>query len=347
MTLPRIFILVALILLGSIGLLALNKKKTRANSAPVQQERAASTKVFEGQPIEIDLKQLNPQAAVLSPVKTEQVAESAPILSAEPMPPFQEIDNTKFLFQKNSPLSMVQTVRYKSQVAWKPGKAAWLADYASHYQTPVDFIARSLNGRLDYTVPQISQGAEFNVLRTDKNFSFYMVIDLSHCNLSLYVLDPDDETRFLLKNYRVGLGRLDASRKSGSLTPLGTYTLGNRVAVFKPKMMGTHKMKRVELIRVFGTRWIPFEKEVENCTEPAKGFGIHGTPWAYNEAEQALVDNDSSIGGYESDGCIRLRSRDIEELYSIVSTRGATLQIVRDFRLAKLPYKDKLIEQKG
>ena len=62
------------------------------------------------------------------------------------------------------------------------------------------------------------------------------------------------------------------------LTPVGMYELGSRVAVFRPRMMGMYKGKKIELMQVFGCHWIPFEKEIEGCSEPAKGFGIHGTP---------------------------------------------------------------------
>jgi hypothetical protein len=131
---------------------------------------------------------------------------------------------------------------------------------------------------------------------------------------------------------------LAPEKSSGLLTPTGTYKLGNRIAVFKPKMMGWHKNKRVELVRVFGTRWIPFDREVEDCSEPAKGYGIHGTPWVYDEQRQAVFDDPSSIGGYQSDGCIRLKTADIEELYSVITTREAVVQIVTNVQHAKVPY---------
>ncbi len=89
------------------------------------------------------------------------------------------------------------------------------------------------------------------------------------------------------------------------------------------------------MIRVFGTRWIPFEKEIEGCSEPAKGFGLHGLPWTSDPTSGALVE--SKMSRYDSDGCIRLAQEDIEEIFSIVITKPTTVELVRDFHEAKLP----------
>jgi hypothetical protein len=102
-------------------------------------------------------------------------------------------------------------------------------------------------------------------------------------------------------------------------------------------MKGPYNGQQVELIRVFGTRWIPFAQELENCTEPAKGYGIHGMPWGEDPATNTLIENASSLGQYQSDGCIRMRQVDVEELYSIIVTRPTTIEIVKDFYDAQLP----------
>lgn len=360
MTLQRIFFVVSLVLFGVIGAVAFAKKqKNTAQKANSTVAQKSLPRAFEEQPIEIDLQKLQNSANsqklnqstqlvdTRSSTKEERSSSmqasspSQPLATATSNDLLPDVDNINVLFQKNSPLSIVETIRYKSRAPWKSGKAAWLVDYASHYNTPIDFIARSLNGRADYTVGTISDGREFNILRTDRDFSFHLVIDLSRCKLWLYCLNPQEQESYLLKTYRVGLGRLDHEHSSGSLTPIGTYKLGSRIAVFKPKMMGMHKGKRVELVRIFGSRWIPFESEVDGCTEPAKGFGIHGTPWQYDEQTNTLADSSSGIGKYESDGCIRLKTDDIQELYAVISTRPATVELVRDFHQSKLPFKER------
>lgn len=369
MTLQRVFIVVSIVLFGAIGVVALSKKQ-KTGSSPETQKAVKSqvvsqkeVKVFEGQPIEIDWKKLQGGAAAQSssakapemaalpqnreldqhlqePVEYKNLGSQESIVpQTEDLLP--EVNYIDLLFQKNSPLPIVETLRYKSKVSWKWGKPAWLVDYASHYKTSVDFIARSMNDSRDYTVKAVSDGQQFNVFKADREFSFHLLIDLSRCKLWFYYIDPQEQECVLLKTYRVCLGRLSSEAKSGSLTPLGTYKLGSRIAVFKPKLMGMYKGKRVELMRVFGTRWVPFEREISGCSEPAKGFGVHGTPWSYDEARGILSENDSSIGRYESDGCIRLSKNDVEELYAIITTKSTTIEIVKDFFEAKLPFKER------
>jgi hypothetical protein len=124
---------------------------------------------------------------------------------------------------------------------------------------------------------------------------------------------------------------------SGTLTPLGRYSLGSRVAVYKPGTTGFYQDHKIEMIRVFGTRWIPLDQELERTTVPAKGYGLQGAPWTLDPNSKQLVENRDSIGIYDSDGCIRLSSEDIEELFAIVLTKPTFIEIVRDFHEAKLP----------
>ena len=90
------------------------------------------------------------------------------------------------------------------------------------------------------------------------------------------------------------------------------------------------------MVSVFGTRWLPFDQEIEGCTKPAKGYGLQGAPWVEDEAHQWTEDK-SKIGKCDSDGCIRLLAEDIEEIFSIVITKPTTIELVKDFRDAKLP----------
>ncbi len=343
MSISRVFIIITILLFGTIAALSLYKKKPAKAARSPQVASVAATPVvarapvFDGKPIEVNLESFQPQKIA----STQQTAEpkSTQATLQTPTELFEDVDNTALLFQKNSPLPYVTTVRYRTKAPWKPGKVAWLVDYASHYHTTLDFIARSLNGgRPDYAIQPVTEGTEFQVLHPEKEFSFFMGLDLHRCKLWLYIVDPKEKKCFLVKTYRVGLGRLDPTKESGALTPLGTYKLGSRVAAFTPKMMGMHRGKRVELIRVFGTRWIPFEREIGRCTEPAKGFGIHGTPWVNDEKTGQLVSSFLGIAKHESDGCVRLPQQDVEELYSIITTREATVSIVRDIQELELPF---------
>jgi len=83
----------------------------------------------------------------------------------------------------------------------------------------------------------------------------------------------------LYKRYRVAVG------KKGTPSPVGEWYIVNKDYSDK---------------EIFGTRWL-------GLNVPWGSYGIHGTnrPW--------------SIGQWASQGCIRLRNQDIEELFEWVS----------------------------
>lgn len=335
MTYPKLFGAIASILFVTIAVAALFKDKNPA--------RPSSYLVGGGMPIAVE-REVRPVRTPIeiAPAKPliKQIEPAAAIVIAnvprevKPVPP--DANRLEELFNRGEPrLPFVETVVYSSTVPWKKGRAAWLADYANHYATSRHFIARSLNGKLDYLRQEVSNGDRFNVFRLDRELVFHLLIDLNRQRMWFYAIDLGKE-RTLLKTYAVGLGRPDTSKASGFLTPLGKYLLGNRVAIYQPKVEGTHKGKRVEMMRIFGSRWIPFEKEIEGCSEPAKGFGLHGLPWVA-ATEGSLKEDRSSLGKHQGDGCIRLADEDIKEIFAIVLTKPTTIEIVKDFYDASLP----------
>jgi L,D-transpeptidase ErfK/SrfK len=80
-----------------------------------------------------------------------------------------------------------------------------------------------------------------------------------------------------------------------SPSPVGTFSIVNRVS--NPTYYKTGKVVGPGSSNPVGTRWIGLS---------AKGYGIHGT------------DAPASIGFARSHGCIRLRNRDIEQLFARV-----------------------------
>lgn len=236
-----------------------------------------------------------------------------------------------------SKLPIVETIEYSSSTPWLKGRPAWLADYAAYYNTSRHFIARSLNNSLDYFSQKVEMGNKFNVFKRDKKIEFHLALDISHLQLALFYLDLDTHERVLLKVYPVGVGRLDPTKPSQTVTPLGVYQLGEKVAVYKPGVMGFFHDKKTEMIQVFGSRWIPLGEEIEGCSEPGKGYGLHGAPWIIDTATGKLVENVHCIGKYESDGSIRLLAKDIEELYAIVVTKPTFIHISRNFHDITLP----------
>ncbi|MBA2368981.1 MAG: L,D-transpeptidase [Candidatus Protochlamydia sp.] len=324
MTLPKLLAYVSIILFGAIGIAAIFKSKPAPESIALSNEG----------PWEVELDN---EIQSVVPAFAAPSAEK-PLSRATFMAELPEADRIEELFNKNEPKAgeFVETVVYKSHVAWLKGRPAWLSDYASHYETSRHFIARSLNGKADYFKQDVSEGDRFNVLRKDKNIEFYLVVDTSRCKMWFYCLAEKEKKPFLIKTYPVGLGCLDSSSPSGLLTPLGKYTLGDRIAIYRPKSMGIYQGKKIEMVTVFGTRWIPFDQEIGLVTAPAKGLGLHGTPWERTSSGD-LISSQSGIGKYESDGCIRLNTPDLEELFSIIITKPTTIEIVSDFENSSLP----------
>ncbi|MBS0627223.1 MAG: L,D-transpeptidase [Verrucomicrobia bacterium] len=272
-----------------------------------------------------------------SPVKT--IKENNITVTAQAAETnFPSIDRVFQLFTTGpSKLPIVETIEYSSSTSWLKGRPAWLSDYAAYYGTSRHFIARSLNNSLDYFSQKIAAGDRFNVFKKDKKIEFHLALDISRLQLAFYYLDLDTHERVLLKVYPVGLGRLDQTKPSGIATPLGTYQLGEKVAVYKPGVMGFFHDKKTEMIQVFGSRWIPLGEEIKDCSEPSRGYGIHGAPWSVDSSTGHLVENTACIGKYESDGSIRLLAKDIEELYAIVITKPTFIHISKDFHDITLP----------
>lgn len=280
-----------------------------------------------------------PRLTTLAPSMIEIALEPAliepEVIQAKPVPlpvvpipekkvelPLPEGDRIEELFTTTEKkLPFVETITYKARVPWQKGRPAWLSDYASHYNTSRHFIARSLNGGPDYLKQDVAEGKKFNVFKQDYPLEFLLLIDISRCKMWLYAICGESAEKILLKTYPVSLGREDSSTESGHLTPLGKYKLGNRIATYKPKTMGHYKGEKTEMIQIFGTRWIPFEN--------TKGLGLHGVPWVPNKKGE-LEEDLSSLGKYESDGCVRLPKDAIEEIYAIVITKPAYVELVKD-----------------
>lgn len=323
MSRAKYFLIGAGVLFGTIGYLGYNKRASKEETSPI-----ANNTVVQ----EIIIPQKPAIAFTKPPAETPSVASQATPDT------LSEVDRIPQLFAlDSSKLPIVETISYTSRVPWLKGRPAWISDYASHYETSRHFIARSLNKKVDYFSQKVGPGDRFNVFKKEKNLRFHLLIDLAKSKMRFYYIDMDTNERMLLKTYRVGIGRVDSQKKSGYLTPVGKYELGDRIAIYKPGTMGFFQDKKTEMIRIFGTRWIPFEKELEGCSEAAKGLGIHGTPWITDPATGALVEDKSKIGKYDSDGCIRLSQEDMEELFAIVITKPTSVELVRDFSEAKVP----------
>ncbi|MEK7339195.1 MAG: L,D-transpeptidase, partial [Verrucomicrobiota bacterium] len=209
-----------ILLIGSIALFSMI-----AITAVIKKSRARDEKVTS----QIEKK---PTPPVVVQQKTE-VKSTKPLSLNGDLPC---IDRIYQLFSKNpaSQFPIVETISYSSSVSWLAGRPAWLNDYADYYQTSSSFILRSLGAKGEYSSQRrIVEGNRFNVFRRDKKVEFYLLVDISRCKMGFYYFDVGTNERVLLKTYSIGLGRLDTSKPSGSLTPLGKYLLGKRVATYQ------------------------------------------------------------------------------------------------------------------
>ncbi len=119
--------------------------------------------------------------------------------------------------------------------------------------------------------------------------------------LSLLV-DKSDYTLTILlnghfiKQYPVGIGKSDK-------TPVGVFIVDNKLVNptwYSPD--GVYPFGHPK--NVLGTRWIGFEDRND-----LYGYGIHGTA------------NPDSIGKDMSNGCIRMRNENVEELFDFVKSK--------------------------
>ncbi len=274
---------------------------------------------------------------VTAPPSSLNEANNPLLLIAKSEVKFPEIDRVGELFtmgRKKMPI--VETVDYTGHAEWLD-RQVWVADYAREYNTSRHFIARSLNGKPDYFNQKVMKGSTFNVFKKDANINFYLLIDLARKRAGLYCYDLDANERVHLKTYRISVGALDSRQPSGCLTPAGRYLLGEKIAIYKPESVGYYKNQQVEMVRVFGTRWIPFQEEVVTGGS-GHGFGLQGLPW--NEVAGELVESRESIEGYNTFGSIRFLQEDMEEFFSIVITKKTFALVTPDFTQVELPGKE-------
>ncbi len=124
---------------------------------------------------------------------------------------------------------------------------------------------------------------------------------------------PDRKLALLEDGVVVKIWRTAVGAES-TPTPSGTYTIINRVS--NPTYYLPGKVIAAGPSNPVGTRWLGLS---------LKGFGIHGT------------NNPGSIGRKASHGCVRMKNRDVEELFDLVRIGDSVeLHRERDERLSEI-----------
>lgn len=140
---------------------------------------------------------------------------------------------------------------------------------------------------IDPSDPKVFPGQTLKIYKGDWN----VLVSKSH-----YLMQLRDSDR-LVKIYHVGIGRQDR-------TPIGQFRITTKerdpIWHFRGKQYPFGHPENV-----LGTRWMGLEP-VGDTNALLEGYGIHGT------------NDPTSIGGSESNGCIRMLNEQVEELFEIV-----------------------------
>lgn len=157
-----------------------------------------------------------------------------------------------------------------------------LIKIASKFDTNYELIMRINNKHRT----SIRVGERLKIL----NGKVTVLVDKSDFTLTLLL------NSYFIKQFPVGIGKSDK-------TPRGVFVVDNKLinpVWYSPD--GIYQFGDPK--NVLGTRWIGFEDQ-----EGLYGYGIHGT----SEPE--------TIGKEMSNGCIRLRNEDVEELFNYVKAK--------------------------
>ena len=154
------------------------------------------------------------------------------------------------------------------------------------HKTTIDLFMKSNNLK----DPNVIRIGDRMVVFTGK---FAVTVSKSKCDLVVFM-----NNRFF-KRYSVGTGKFGR-------TPAGTFVISDK----EKEPVWWRNSKAVPYSgdpkgeNILGTRWMTLRATGQ--TEDIRGYGIHGT-WA-----------EGSIGKAESAGCVRMRNKDVEELFMLL-----------------------------
>ena len=163
---------------------------------------------------------------------------------------------------------------------------------ANKFKTTVDSVQKS-NG-LNPASPIIFPGKTLYIYTGAWN------IKVIKSKFKLYLYDGDD----LFKIYSVGIGK-QGRTPSGSFV---IYTKQKEPIWYNDGKAIAYGSKE----NVLGTRWMSL-KPIGDTNSHLRGYGIHGT-W-----------KPETIGTKSSNGCIRMKNNDVDELYTIIPYKTSVI----------------------
>lgn len=175
----------------------------------------------------------------------------------------------------------------------QPGNS--LARIAKHYNTTFNLLAKA--HRIDLQNPIVRPGQTLRIWKG------YWNIKVSKSKYMLLLYDGER----LVMAYRVGLGKQNR-------TPEGKFVVVSKM-VKAPWNRDGKTVYFDDPEYPLGTRWMQL-KGTEERTLTYEGYGIHGTK------------DPDSIGGNESNGCVRMVNGAVEELYDILPKRGTPVVLI-------------------
>jgi len=169
-----------------------------------------------------------------------------------------------------------------------------------HTVAPGDSLAK-IAGKYSTTVELVKRA---NNLKSDviipgmklkvQNKPFSIIVDNKQCVLTVLLGDE------VVKTYDVATGKNNS-------TPIGLFKIKDKLVDPVWYNKGT-AIPPESPENVLGTRWM-------GLTTQEPGYGIHGTT------------DPESIGYQSTEGCVRMRNEDVEELYSIIPV-GTSVTVI-------------------
>ncbi len=138
--------------------------------------------------------------------------------------------------------------------------------------------------------PPVEETASPTPPETNKTLATRLVLNLKERRVYVY---KDDQ---VIANYRVAIGR------RGWETPRGNFSVIQMVENPQWQNPWNGRVSAPGPNSPLGERWIGFSRE------GGKYIGFHGTP------------GEHVMGQAVSHGCVRMRNRDVKELYELVQT---------------------------